>query len=66
MTEKGRLDKETIVVCAIIAMLAALGIVFAVIIFFGWDLTQCDSTLLVSVFSVLAGSIWGILLCRNC
>ena len=28
MTEKGRLDKETIVVCAIIAMLAALTLLY--------------------------------------
>ena len=66
MTEKRRIDRETIIVCALIAMLAAVGIIFAVILFFGWDLTECDSTKMVSLFSVLAGSISGILLCRNC
>ena len=66
MTEKQRIDREMIVVCAIIGMVSALGIIFGVLVFFGWDVTECNSTLLVSIFFALAGSIWGILLCRNC
>ena len=66
MKDKKRIDREMVIVCAVVAMLAALGIVFGVIVFFGWDLQECNSTLLVSGFSVLTGSIWGILLCRNC
>lgn len=66
MTEKRRIDREMIIVCAVVAILSAIGIIFAVILFFGWDVTECNSTVLVSLFSVLTGSIWGILLCRNC
>ena len=34
--------------------------------FMDLDLLKCNSTILVAVFSVLTGGIWGILLCRNC
>lgn len=66
MTEKRRIDREMIIVCAVVAILSAIGIIFAVVLFLGWDVTECNSTMLVSLFSVLTGSIWGILLCRNC
>ena len=65
-TKKKGLDREMILVCGLAAMLASVAIVFGFVLLFGLDLAKSDSTLLVSVFSVLTGGIWGILLCRNC
>ena len=39
---------------------------FSVALWMDLDLLKCNSTILVAVFSVLTGGIWGILLCRNC
>lgn len=66
MSHKKTLDKEMILGCGIVALLGAVSIIFAIALYFGWDITQCDSTKMITSFFVLAGSIWGILLCRNC
>lgn len=66
MTKKNGLDREMILGYGLAAILSACSIIFAVLLFFGWDISECDSTKLVTAFSVLAGGIWGILLCRNC
>ena len=39
---------------------------YSVALWMDLDLLKCNSTILVAVFSVLTGGIWGILLCRNC
>ena len=61
-----KLDPEMIVGCAVVAVLVAVSIIFLYVLYFDLDLRQCDSTKLVSAFSVLSGGIWGILLIRNC
>lgn len=66
MAHKKILDKEMILGCGIVALFASVSVIFAIVLYFGWDITQCDSTKMVTSFFVLAGSIWGILLCRNC
>ncbi len=66
MTEKKHLDREGILICGLIAVLASVSVIFMVFTYFEWDITSCDPTKLVTWFFVLAGSIWGILLCRNC
>ena len=65
-TRNRKLDQETIIICGLMAAVAALGILFFPIVLLGIDVTQCNSTMLVAIFSVLTGGIWGILLCRNC
>lgn len=65
-TKKNRLDKETVIICALMAMAAAVGVIFVPIVMLGIDVMRCNSTMLVAIYSVAAGSIWGILLCRNC
>ena len=44
----------------------SISIIFSVALWMDLDLLKCNSTILVAVFSVLTGGIWGILLCRNC
>lgn len=65
MTKK-KMDQELIVGCGIMAALAAIGIVFFILLLFGWHIEQCNQVTMVTVYFVLTGMIWGILLCRNC
>lgn len=65
-TKKKGLDREMIVVCGLVALLVSISIIFSVALWMDLDLLKCNSTILVAVFSVLTGGIWGILLCRNC
>ena len=60
------LDREMIVVCGLVALLVTISIIFSVALWMEIDLSKCNSTILVTIFSVLTGGIWGILLCRNC
>jgi uncharacterized membrane protein len=64
--KRHKLDQEMIISCGVAALIAAIGIIFAVIGLLSIDLGDCDSTALVTIFFVLSGGIWGILLCRNC
>ena len=66
MAHKKILDKEMILGCGIVALLEYVSVIFAMVLYIGWDITRCDSTIIFTSFFVLAGSIWGILLCRNC
>ncbi len=59
-------EREMIVGSGIAALMAAAGIVFSFMGFFGLTIGECDDRLLLTLFFVLSGSIWGILLCRNC
>ena len=65
-SKKKGLDREMIVVCGLAALLISISIIFSVALWMNLDLLKCNSTILVAVFSVLTGGIWGILLCRNC
>lgn len=64
-TNKG-LDREMILICGLVALLISISVIFAIMVWFELDFSQCDSTFLVSSFSVLTGGIWGALLCKNC
>ena len=57
---------ETAVLCAILAVVAAVGIFFGALFFFHIDLRMCDPGKAGMVFAMLAGSIWAVLLIRNC
>lgn len=65
MKKKG-LDREMIISCGIIALVASTGILFGTLFLLGIDVANCNSAVFVSLFSVLSAVIWGILLCRNC
>lgn len=65
-SHKKGLDREMIVVCGLVALLVTISIIFSVALWMEIDLSKCNSTILVTIFSVLTGGIWGILLCRNC
>lgn len=65
-SHKKSLDREMIVVCGLVALLVTISIIFSVALWMEIDLSKCNSTILVTIFSVLTGGIWGILLCRNC
>ena len=65
-SKKKGLDREMIVVCGLVALLVTISIIFSVALWMEIDLSKCNSTILMTIFSVLTGGIWGILLCRNC
>lgn len=59
-------EREMILGSGLAALMIAAGLVFTAMSFFEVQLGECDSTMLLTVFFVLSGCIWGILLCRNC
>ncbi|MCR5144453.1 MAG: hypothetical protein K6B67_04005 [Lachnospiraceae bacterium] len=64
--KKSALDRDMIIGCAIMAMLASAGIIFSILFIFAISLQDCNMTYLITCFFVLGGILWGILLCRNC
>ena len=65
-SKKKGFDRELIGGCGWVAGLGAVSFIFWVALWMDLDLLKCNSTILVAVFSVLTGGIWGKLLCRNC
>ncbi len=65
-SDKKGLNQEMILLYGLCALLISISIIFTVAIWSSIDLTACNSTFLVGIFSILTGGIWGFLLCRNC
>ena len=62
---KRKLDKELIISFAGLSLLFAVGIISFVLFVFNIDISE-HTTGIVGSYSGLSGSIWLILLCRNC
>ena len=63
---KRRLDKDLIISLAVISLLVAVGIVFFVLFILDIQISNNNIAELIGSYSGLSGSIWLILLCRNC
>lgn len=61
-----RRNLETAAVCAVLAAVASIGIFFGILFLFHIDLQTCDPGKSLAVFAGLTGSIWVVLLIRNC
>lgn len=61
------LSKETelVLVTAIIALLASLGIVLSFAVIIGADIFTWNPVAAVSIYFILAGVIWGTLIIKN-
>ena len=66
MDTKRRSERENILCFAIIAMCATVGAMTLLMLVLGIDATACDLSDLVSLFTIGTGTIWGVLLWRNC
>lgn len=60
-----KVDVETILLCAVMAVAGAVGIVAGLAAFTGINFQECNALLLFSGSSVLGGIIWWILLNFN-
>lgn len=60
-----RLDAETIMICAVMAIAGAVGLVAGVAAFAGIRFQECDGAVLAGICLVLGGIMWGILLIFN-
>lgn len=65
MKKKG-LDRDLIISFAALSLMAALGIIFFILFIFDINISLGNLSGIVGSFSGLSGSIWCILLCRNC
>lgn len=59
------IDKEMILICAMMAIVGALGIVAVVLVFAGRTIESCNAAVLAGAFCGLSGLLWGILLVFN-
>ena len=66
MNNKNKLDRELIISFAILAMIAASGVLFVFLFIFGIDIKCCNYGTLVGFYAIIFSFIWGFLLCRNC
>lgn len=60
-----RIDMEVIMVCAVMAMAGAIGIVIGTAAFMGIHFQECNGTVVIGTGCTLWGLIWGILLIFN-
>lgn len=60
-----RIDMETVVLCALIAVIGAFGLVAGVAAFAGIRFQECNSGILAGSGCTLGGVLWGILLIIN-
>ncbi len=63
--KKRRLDKELIVSLGVLALLFSVGIVFFFLFIFDVDIAS-NLAQIIGSYSGISGSIWLVLLCRNC
>lgn len=59
------MDKELILICALMAVVGALGIVALILVFFGRTIDACNPTILAASYCGLCGILWGVLLIFN-
>ena len=60
-----RIDIETILICAVMALVGAVGLVIGVAAFVGIRFQECNGSILIGICVGLVGIIWGILLIFN-
>ena len=60
-----KIDVETVIICAVMAMAGAVGLVAGVAAFVGIRFQECDRTVLTGICLILVGILWGILLIFN-
>ncbi len=60
-----RMDVETILLCAVIAVTGAVGVVAGAAAFLGVSLQECSAALVAGGGCALGGIFWGILLIFN-
>ena len=60
-----RIDIETVLICAVMAMVGAVGLVAGTAAFFGIRFRECNGAILIGICVGLVGIIWGILLIFN-
>lgn len=60
-----RIDMETVMLCALIAVIGAFGLVAGGAAFAGISFQECNSAVLVGSGCTLGGLFWGILLIFN-
>ena len=56
---------ETVVVTAVIALLAALGLIFSFAVMTGADIFNWNPIVAVTVYFIFSGVIWGVLIIKN-
>lgn len=59
------IDKEMVWVCAVVAVIGALGIVAFGLVFLGKTIEMCNTTVLAATYCSLCGVLWGLLLIFN-
>lgn len=60
-----RIDIETVMLCALAAIIGAFGVVAGIAAFAGIRFQECNSAVLAGSGCTLGGIIWGILLIFN-
>ncbi len=60
-----RLDMETVVLCALIAVVGAFGIMAGAAAFMGIRFRECNAAALTGIGCTLGGILWGSLLIFN-
>jgi hypothetical protein len=56
---------ETVIVTAVIALLAALGLIFSFAVLTGADIFEWNPVIALSSYFIFSGIIWGILIIKN-
>ena len=59
------LDYEMVIVCGIMALVAALAIVVGIVVIAGVRFYQCNPAILSGSFFGISGLLWGILMLTN-
>lgn len=60
-----RLDMETIIICAVMAIVGTFGIMAGIAAFAGVSFQECNTVLLTGICCGVSGIAWGILLIAN-
>lgn len=62
---KNNIDMETIMICAVMAVTGAFGIVAGGAAFLGIRFRECNTAVLTGICCSLSGILWGVLLIVN-
>lgn len=65
LDEKKQDEIETVIVTAVIALLAALGLIFSFAVITGSDIFNWNPIIALSAYFVFSGIIWGVLIIKN-